>query len=710
MFGNSAKKIVRAVIASVIAVCMIPILIIAMLPSIIFNNLSGSSEDDENFIKKQYEYFEEKLSEEFQKEVASAEKKCGEDAEVLIEGKYDVCRYMAYYSAWYDKKEEALKKANSTIKKKKESSTSEKKETKKEADTTTSSTTTTSTATSTATSATTSTASEQNTKVLPETKQKKMSMRSSQSMGSKISAVKVRRLAANTGGSGTGGSGTGAFSTSTTAKQQTTTAVNSLPSREKKKQKDEAEEKEEKKATDKANIRQFLLFVKDAKLLKVTKRSVKKASTYRISYRGDHAFAEHLKLTKDEIEVCDDQAELLKAFLGDDYNGEVSLEDMGSLEDDWGDYGGFGEEAKDVKKLTQLSDQQMWKLLTGISTSSKPTMSQCGKSRMDKRMTTITVQVWDWKSPGTSSLKKVTKKKKVVVNKALKNFWISFFNAVYMDESKIVLHELGGYNYRMNTSGSSISAHSFGATMDINWSSSVNGYGNGYGQKVCTKSVWSKMKNTQAKYEIIYKGSPLQKIAYKYTLSWGGEWKSVKDPMHISLIGDVSRSELKSRGKGITYYMPGNGAVGKGKKYKLSKSDYAFVCQVVAQECSVNYEGALAVISFMCNQNEVGSSNLKGKGIVGVCKSGWYASYNTGAYRRRIPSKFVKKAVTDAMNGKRNIPICVTEFWAKNYKPRSWGGSAYRFYATIGDNDYYYSTGLRKKYKTQFFAYQKSSK
>ncbi len=719
------KNGIRAFLIFLVSLLMVPILILGMLPSIIFENLVGSDADDENFIKKQYEYFEEKLADEFQDEIDAAMKKCG-DSEVTITGKYDVCKYMAYYSTWYDKKEAALKKANSlATKQPKKQSESNKKQLEDEK------------------------------KKQPESDQEKPSKdgkerqlksdwKNSSEQESKNKETSVMKAkgtqvhsgalgrslrqvsAVPSGGSGTqafpsggnttttttsGGSGTQVFPNggqSTTATISTTPAVNSLPSREKKKEKekDEVTKKEEKKALDKANIKQFLSFVEDAKLLKVTKLTVKKSSRYTISYRGDHAFAKYLKLTKDEIETCDQQAELLKVFLDSDYNGEVSLEDMGADTDDWGNYGGFGSEAKDVKKITQLSDRQLWKLLTGIDTAVKPGMSQCSKSRMDGRMTTITVKVWDWKSPGTSSLKKVTKKKKVVINKALKNFWISFFNAVYSDDSQIVIHELGGYAYRMNTSGGSISAHSFGSTMDINWSSSVNGYGNGYGQKVCTKSVWEKMKNSQKKYEIIYKGSPLQKIAYKYTLSWGGEWRSVKDPMHISLIGDVKRSQLKERGKGVTYYMPGTGG-GVGRKYKLSKSDYQFVCQVVAQECSVNYEGALAVISFMCNQNEVGASNLKGKGLVGVCKSGWYAAYNTGAYRRRVPSKFVKQAVTDALNGKRNIPICVIEFWAKGYQSHSYDGSVYKFYATIGDNDYYYSTALRKKYKNQFFSYRK---
>lgn len=147
------------------------------------------------------------------------------------------------------------------------------------------------------------------------------------------------------------------------------------------------------------------------------------------------------------------------------------------------------------------------------------------------------------------------------------------------------------------------------------------------------------------------------------------------------------------------------GVSGAGKTYKLSNSDYNLLCQIVAQECSTNYDGALAVVSHMCNLAEYGS--YKGKGLMGTAKGGWYAAYTSGAYKSRHPANFVKRAVKDAINGKRNIPPYVLEFWTAGYKSKNWNySSGERFYKTIGDNDYYYNIKDKKRLKQQTKAYE----
>lgn len=147
------------------------------------------------------------------------------------------------------------------------------------------------------------------------------------------------------------------------------------------------------------------------------------------------------------------------------------------------------------------------------------------------------------------------------------------------------------------------------------------------------------------------------------------------------------------------------GVSGAGKVYKLSNSDYNTLCKIVAQECSVNYDGALAVVSHMCNLAEYGS--YRGKGLMGTAKGGWYAAYTSGAYKSRHPASFVKRAVKDAINGKRNIPPYVLEFWTAGYKSKSWNySSGERFYKTIGDNDYYYNIKDKKRLKKQTKAYE----
>ena len=149
------------------------------------------------------------------------------------------------------------------------------------------------------------------------------------------------------------------------------------------------------------------------------------------------------------------------------------------------------------------------------------------------------------------------------------------------------------------------------------------------------------------------------------------------------------------------------GISGAGKTYKLTKSEYEFVCKMVAAECSVNYDGALAVISHVCNLREYGMH--KGKTIVQTLQSGWYSPYKNKTYEKRHPSKFVKRAVTDAMNGKRNLPPYVLEYWSAGYKPKTWNYSqGERFYDTIGDNDYYYNIKDKKNLKKQTKAYEEA--
>ena len=142
------------------------------------------------------------------------------------------------------------------------------------------------------------------------------------------------------------------------------------------------------------------------------------------------------------------------------------------------------------------------------------------------------------------------------------------------------------------------------------------------------------------------------------------------------------------------------GVSGAGKTYKLSKSDYETLCKIVAQECSVSYDGALAVVSHMCNMAEYGVPYYRKRGLMGTAKSSWYQAYTSGAYKKRHPANFVKRAVKDAINGKRNIPPYVLEFAAAGSVPKNWRNlEGERYYKRIGDNDYFYNIHDKEKLK-----------
>ena len=133
---------------------------------------------------------------------------------------------------------------------------------------------------------------------------------------------------------------------------------------------------------------------------------------------------------------------------------------------------------------------------------------------------------------------------KITVNKALAPLWLAFFEDVYNEATDFVIGSFDGcYVYRNATSGSSLSAHAYGAACDINASTT----GNGYNDKSYTQDQWEKLPETRAKYQIIYRGSKVVQIAHKYTLSNGSDWgNGGKDAMHFSYIRDWSREKAIS--------------------------------------------------------------------------------------------------------------------------------------------------------------------
>lgn len=105
-----------------------------------------------------------------------------------------------------------------------------------------------------------------------------------------------------------------------------------------------------------------------------------------------------------------------------------------------------------------------------------------------------------------------------------------------------------------------------------------------------------------------------------------------------------------------------------------------FICAVVASECNVNYEGALAVIS--CVMNRVDSGRWGGKDAVSVLTApGQFAGYLDGPYKRYLNGHYppyVKQAVTDCMTkGIRNHNY--QSFRAgSSYGVWNCGGNSYR--------------------------------
>ncbi len=105
----------------------------------------------------------------------------------------------------------------------------------------------------------------------------------------------------------------------------------------------------------------------------------------------------------------------------------------------------------------------------------------------------------------------------------------------------------------------------------------------------------------------------------------------------------VSRSSTKTRYAG---------------KWSYSESELDLLCAITAQECSSSYEGALAVITCACNRAESSKWRYNGTDPLSQYKARGQFCYSIDNYwRRRLNgnyASYVKRAVIDALNGKRN--------------------------------------------------------
>ena len=147
----------------------------------------------------------------------------------------------------------------------------------------------------------------------------------------------------------------------------------------------------------------------------------------------------------------------------------------------------------------------------------------------------------------------------------------------------------------------------------------------------------------------------LREITYKVKYQNGEEIektkissKVVKEP--VDKIVEVRTKQVTTRGGSRTTY--------NGGKWSYSASELDLLCAITAQECSSSYTGALAVITTACNRTQSSSWRRYGSDPLSQYKAPSQFCYSIDSHwRKRLNGNYpsyVKQAVLDALNGKRN--------------------------------------------------------
>ena len=169
-----------------------------------------------------------------------------------------------------------------------------------------------------------------------------------------------------------------------------------------------------------------------------------------------------------------------------------------------------------------------------------------------------------------------------------------------------------------------------------------------------TKDVTTGSGTKQDK--VVQKGeNGLREITYKIKYQNGKEiektkisTKVVKEP--VDKIIEVRTKQITTRSGSRTTY--------NGGKWSYSSSELDLLCAITAQECSSSYTGALAVITTACNRTQSSSWRRYGSDPLSQYKAPSQFCYSIdNHWRRRLNGNYpsyVKQAVLDALNGKRN--------------------------------------------------------
>ena len=120
----------------------------------------------------------------------------------------------------------------------------------------------------------------------------------------------------------------------------------------------------------------------------------------------------------------------------------------------------------------------------------------------------------------------------------------------------------------------------------------------------------------------------------------------------VDKIIEVRKKVITNRSTRSTSVSYNNGV------WSYSEEEFDLLCAITAQECSSSYEGALAVISTACNRAVSAKWASKGSDPLSQYKAPGQFCYSIDSHwKKRLNGNYssvVSKAVSDALNGKRN--------------------------------------------------------
>lgn len=196
-----------------------------------------------------------------------------------------------------------------------------------------------------------------------------------------------------------------------------------------------------------------------------------------------------------------------------------------------------------TEEILKMSQSDIYKLLTGDKYSSYAEVNTAwaggaNKAQMralfDSKVVSVEVPVWVWDNKAAGTKRSSTTN--IKVSKQLENYFRDFMTDLYNCPEQYVIFQVGGYEVRSKNTASgkssSISGHSFGGTLDINWESPHMSLGAAYVRNQ------SSLHDPELS-ETCTRDSSWFEVVKKYHLNWGGMWsKSYIDPMHFSIVGD----------------------------------------------------------------------------------------------------------------------------------------------------------------------------